>query len=64
MKKIRCEVWSRVVGFMSPVDRWNSGKKSEWADRKPYDIRITKDLHDMRESLVVEGVIRPRSAVV
>ena len=39
MKKIPCEQYSRVVGYYRPVAQWNSGKKSEFADRKPYIIR-------------------------
>lgn len=31
-----CEVWSRIVGYFRPVDQWNKGKKSEYADRKEY----------------------------
>lgn len=31
-----CEVWSRVVGYFRPVDQWNKGKKSEYAERKEY----------------------------
>jgi len=28
-----CEVWSRVMGYMRPVDYWNVGKKQEHKDR-------------------------------
>lgn len=35
------EVYSRVVGYYSPVYRWNDGKKSEWTDRKTYETSIT-----------------------
>lgn len=30
------EVWSRVVGFYRPIQNWNRGKRSEFADRKEY----------------------------
>lgn len=33
VKKQRCEVWSRVMGYFRPVDQWNKGKKQEHADR-------------------------------
>ncbi|WP_018247994.1 anaerobic ribonucleoside-triphosphate reductase [Orenia marismortui] len=33
----KCEVYSRVVGFLTPVSQWNRGKKEEWIDRKTYD---------------------------
>lgn len=33
-----CEVWSRIVGYFRPVDQWNKGKKSEYADRVEYAV--------------------------
>jgi ribonucleoside-triphosphate reductase len=30
------EVYSRVVGYLRPVGRWNDGKQAEYAARKPY----------------------------
>lgn len=32
-KRVRAEVYSRVVGYMRPVSGWNKGKKAEFADR-------------------------------
>lgn len=32
-----CEVYSRVVGYIRPVDQWNPGKQSEFTDRKTFD---------------------------
>jgi anaerobic ribonucleoside-triphosphate reductase len=32
----RCEVYSRVVGFLRPVQEWNKGKQQEYKDRKTY----------------------------
>jgi len=34
MERQKCEVWSRVVGFLRPVDKWNEGKRAEFEDRK------------------------------
>jgi len=31
-----CEVYSRIVGYIRPVDQWNPGKQSEYADRKMF----------------------------
>mgnify|MGYP000540908478 CR=1 FL=1 len=33
-----CEVYSRIVGYISPVQRWNKGKEAEWKCRKTYEI--------------------------
>ena len=38
-----CEVFSRVVGYMRPVQNWNKGKKEEFVMRKTYDIETSKN---------------------
>ena len=35
------EVYSRVVGYLRPVARWNDGKQAEYADRTPYQAAAT-----------------------
>lgn len=37
-----CEVFSRVVGYLRPVQNWNNGKKEEFAMRKTYNIENPK----------------------
>jgi anaerobic ribonucleoside-triphosphate reductase len=32
----RCEVWSRSVGYLRPVDQWNTGKQVEFSDRRTF----------------------------
>ena len=32
------EVYSRVVGYLRPVDQWNKGKREEFKLRKTYDL--------------------------
>ena len=34
---MRCEVYSRVVGYYRPVQNWNIGKQEEFKDRLEYD---------------------------
>ncbi len=36
-ERTRCEVYSRIVGYLRPVAQWNEGKKAEFGDRKTYD---------------------------
>ncbi len=31
-----CEVYSRVVGYVRPVNQWNEGKRTEFKNRKTY----------------------------
>jgi anaerobic ribonucleoside-triphosphate reductase len=33
-----CEVYSRVVGYIRPVQQWHKGKKQEFGERKEYEI--------------------------
>ncbi len=41
--KARCEVYSRVVGFLRPVSQWNDSKAAEFELRKTYD-KATKSV--------------------
>jgi len=34
MGRTKCEVWSRVVGYLRPTAQWNEGKIEEFKDRK------------------------------
>ncbi|MBO5911334.1 MAG: hypothetical protein J6Q05_03985 [Elusimicrobiaceae bacterium] len=34
----KCEVYSRVVGYLRPVQNWNKGKKEEFAMRKNLNV--------------------------
>lgn len=42
-KRTKCEVYSRVVGFLTPVSQWNKGKKEEFKDRKTFDNVLRKE---------------------
>jgi anaerobic ribonucleoside-triphosphate reductase len=37
-KRQKCEVYSRVVGYLSPVSDWNKGKKEEFKDRQTFAL--------------------------
>jgi len=43
-ERTRCEIYSRVVGYLTPTNQWNMGKKSEWRDRKPFAIPASKNV--------------------
>jgi len=36
-ERTKCETYSRVVGFLTPVSQWNKGKKEEFKDRQTFD---------------------------
>jgi ribonucleoside-triphosphate reductase len=36
--RTRCEVWSRICGYLRPIQQWNEGKESEFNDRKMFQL--------------------------
>jgi ribonucleoside-triphosphate reductase len=38
LKRVRCEVYSRIVGYLRPVRDWNEGKQQEFDDRKAFAV--------------------------
>ncbi|MFH1400648.1 MAG: ribonucleoside triphosphate reductase, partial [Nanoarchaeota archaeon] len=42
-KETCCEVYSRIVGYLRPVDQWNAGKQEEWKQREKYDKALHED---------------------
>ncbi len=42
-KTTNCEVYSRIVGYLRPVDQWNDGKQAEFSDRQLFDKRIAHE---------------------
>ncbi|MFA5871517.1 MAG: ribonucleoside triphosphate reductase [Parcubacteria group bacterium] len=34
----KCEVYSRIVGYIRPVEQWNAGKATEYGDRKEFVV--------------------------
>ena len=41
-ERTECEVYSRVVGYLRPVNQWNRGKQQEFSDRKMFDTTSSK----------------------
>jgi ribonucleoside-triphosphate reductase len=36
MVQTKCEIYSRVVGYIRPVEQWHDGKQAEFSDRKKF----------------------------
>jgi ribonucleoside-triphosphate reductase (formate) len=45
MTKTKCEVYSRVVGYIRPVEQWNDGKREEFKDRKLFSVKTIDSMH-------------------
>jgi anaerobic ribonucleoside-triphosphate reductase len=39
VKKVPCEVYSRIVGYYRPTQNWAAHKQQEFKDRQTYDPR-------------------------
>lgn len=39
-RRSKTEVYSRVVGYLRPVEQWNKGQKAMWNDRVVYDPKL------------------------
>ena len=35
----KCEIYSRVTGYMRPINSWNKGKREEFKDRRAYNVK-------------------------
>jgi len=44
--KEKCEVYSRVVGYIRPVNQWNKGKSEEFKVRKTFHIQNDKTIYN------------------
>ena len=38
IRKVPCEVYSRIVGYLRPVQNWHDSKKQEFAERKTFRV--------------------------
>lgn len=38
MERTKCEIYSRIVGYIRPLDQWNDSKKEEYKDRKEFRV--------------------------
>lgn len=37
--RTKTQVFSRIVGYLRPVDQWNEGKAAEFGDRKMFKAK-------------------------
>lgn len=47
--KVPAEVYSRIVGYLRPIQNWNEGKQQEFADRKTFTVPTALE-HEPAES--------------
>ncbi len=37
-QRSKCEVYTRIVGYIRPLQQWNDGKLAEFNDRVVFDV--------------------------
>jgi anaerobic ribonucleoside-triphosphate reductase len=37
-ERTKCEVYSRICGYIRPVKQWNNGKAQEFKDRQTFVV--------------------------
>lgn len=54
------EVYSRIVGYIRPIQQWNAGKRAEFDDRKTYDfVEAVKHSKKQKEKVTLEIETEP-----
>jgi anaerobic ribonucleoside-triphosphate reductase len=43
-QRTRCEIYSRCVGYLRPVQHWNAGKKQEFIERKTFKVENGEEI--------------------
>ena len=46
----KCEIWTRVMGYFRPLDNFNKGKKSEFAERVYFKESKAKEEKNDRDN--------------
>ena len=56
-----CEVYSRVVGYLRPVQQWNKGKRSEYDERVEFGVPAAGGVAESAAKVVAAREIVPGS---
>ena len=56
-KKQSCTVYSRIVGYLRPVDQWNEGKQQEFTDRALFDPVKGNTKHEHTTTGIVKTIL-------
>lgn len=60
------EVYSRIVGYIRPIQQWNAGKRAEFDDRKTFDMKLKSEKIASKEEFVeaLENVVPVEQAAL
>ena len=57
MVKTKCEVYSRVVGYIRPISNWNYSKQAEFYDRKHFDVMINEVIAEAPKEKLAKAIV-------
>jgi hypothetical protein len=40
--RVPCEIYSRIVGYLRPVQAWNKGKQQEYEERQVFNVTVSE----------------------
>lgn len=49
MVDTKCLVYSRVVGYIRPIENWHDGKQAEFKDRRLYNVESNEKEKDSEQ---------------
>lgn len=49
--QVPCLVYSRIVGYLTPVQQWNLGKAQEFNERVAFAVQPVLDAYEPQPSL-------------
>jgi len=41
--RVPCEVYSRIVGYLRPVQNWHQGKQQEFRERRMFRVPVEEE---------------------
>lgn len=51
-KKVPCEVFSRVVGYIRPLEDWNPAKQQEFRERLTFDASVNENKPNVKREVL------------
>lgn len=45
-RRVPCEVYSRIVGYLRPIRNWNIGKRQEFKEREEFNVAFLEESDD------------------
>lgn len=43
VRRVPCEVYSRIVGYLTPVQNWHEAKQQEFEERVMFDVQFVTE---------------------